>query len=69
MPDFGRLVVDAMEEAEEAFSLLSGISVLTAPQMTEGFERGNKLLDRLLENWKELRPELELLKRGGDLHE
>jgi hypothetical protein len=69
MPDFGKLVTSTMVQAEEAFALLSGKSVFTAPAMTEGFERSHKLLNILLQNWKKLRPELELLKRGGELHE
>jgi hypothetical protein len=69
MPDFGKIVTSAMVEAEEAFALLAGKSVLAAPQMTEEFERGHRLLNQLLQNWKNLRPQLDLLKRGADLHE
>lgn len=67
MPDFGSVVTEAVVEVEEAFSHLVGTSVLQAPQVREGFERGRKLLNQLLENWKKLKPEFELLKRGGDL--
>jgi hypothetical protein len=67
MQDFGHVVTEAVVEVEEAFSHLMGTSVLQAPQVREGFERGRQLLNQLLENWKKLKPELELLKRGGDL--
>ena len=67
MPDFGRVVTEAVVEAEEAFSHLMGTSALQGPQVREGFERSRKLLNQLLENWKKLKPEFELLKRGGDL--
>jgi hypothetical protein len=69
LPDFAEIFVNATVEAEEAFSMLSKNSPLAAPQMNEGFERGRVLLNLLLDNWKKLRPDLDRLKRGGDLHE
>jgi hypothetical protein len=67
MPELGKIIVQAMVEAEEAYSLLTGSQPLDAPQMVEGFERGHELLDRLLATWEKLMPELELLKQGGEL--
>jgi len=67
MPDLGKIIVQAMVEAEEAYSLLTGRQPLDAPQMAEGFERGHELLDRVLAMWEKLMPELELLKQGGEL--
>jgi hypothetical protein len=57
----------AIVEAEQAFAILTGSSALDARQMTESLERCNRLLNQLSENWKALRPELDLLKRGGEL--
>lgn len=66
-PDFGRVTVSAMVEAEQAFSILTGKSVLHANQLTEPFARSDTMIRQLASNWKLLRPELDLLKRGGEL--
>jgi hypothetical protein len=67
MPEFGRIFVDALVEAEQAFAVLAGTSALSAPQVNLQSGRVGKLSDQLLQNLKKLKPELDLLKRGGDI--
>ena len=66
-PDFADATVTAMVEAEQAFAILTGKSVLQASQMTEPFGRTDALIRQLATNWQLLRPELSLVKRGGEL--
>lgn len=66
-PELANVVSLAIVEAEQAFAILTGSSALKAQQITESFERSNKLLDQLSANWKNLRPQVDLLKRGGEL--
>lgn len=67
MPEFGDIFVQAMVQAEIAYSLLTNSSILDAPQMVEPFEGGDELAGRLLATWEKLMPELEPLKQGGEL--
>jgi hypothetical protein len=67
LPTFADVIAGVIEEAEIAFAVLTGSSPLAAPQINESFERIGKVLSKLLANWKVLRPELERLKRGGEL--
>jgi hypothetical protein len=53
--------------AEVAFKTLTGVPIAREINAPDTYEKGGDLLGRLTENWKLLRPQLDLVKRGGVL--
>ena len=63
----GEPISAAIAAAEGAFRTLTGVPIAIEIHAPETFQKSGELLARLTENWKLLRPQLDVLKRGGVL--
>jgi hypothetical protein len=67
LDDFKEITGQVVRTAEDASSKLTGKPIDTSFHAPDTFKRSTELLNALLENWKAIRPQLDALKRGGNL--